>query len=626
MTRSRFLILSFALLLGLPIVRHAQVFSNNCSLKFAGSFRKAIKNRTAAAGANHTIHNDGQPITLDDWFGLVCSFDSKLKGKKITTSAPVRYDENGKLPESDHVSALSGATVTIDTSRTFQTIDGFGGAQPGGDSNQQPKVQDSATPLFLFPNRDRVMDLLFSPDQGIGLTILRMKINAMLESSPGVFNDTDPAQQWIIQQASARGPVKTIASSWSPPAWMKTNNATNEGALRLDKYQAYADLIAFFAGQWATHNAVNIYAISFANEPDIVAGGAVDWDTCTWTPVQYRNFLANNLLPTLSANNISIKIMAPEVTGWGDVEPFMTNIYADPATVASVDIVAGHLYDNNPSEPFPIARYWGKKVWQSEFVTGNTWTIDEPLNVAKSINDGLTRAQINAWVWFVMFSGPAGAQDSGALIGFKPEVAQNSGALIGCSPGDVNGCSVDKRVEGSRMYWVLGNFSKFIRPGYVRVGSETANSPLLDASAYRDPMTGKLVIVVINRNTVAVDVTFRVPGFFRFMTPYVTSATQDLEQQLPVAVPGAISAPARSVVTYTGDADQRFLDASYNGGNGPSDGSFYRPYTSFTEAVPNTPAGGTLWLLRTQTIPAVGTYDKRIAIKAAPGVQAILGN
>jgi hypothetical protein len=59
--------------------------------------------------------------------------------------------------------------------------------------------------------------------------------------------------------------------------------------------------------------------------------------------------------------------------------------------------------------------------------------------------------------------------------------------------------------------------------------------------------------------------------------------------------------------------------------NGTSDGSFSRPYTNFAEAVSKTPAGGTLWLLRTQTIPAVGTYNKRITIKAAPGVNAILG-
>jgi hypothetical protein len=73
-------------------------------------------------------------------------------------------------------------------------------------------------------------------------------------------------------------------------------------------------------------------------------------------------------------------------------------------------------------------------------------------------------------------------------------------------------------------------------------------------------------------------------------------------------------------------SNRRFLDASYNGWNGSSNGSFSRPYTNFAEAMSKTPVGGTLWLLRTQTIPAVGIYNKRITIKAAPGVAAILGD
>lgn len=72
--------------------------------------------------------------------------------------------------------------------------------------------------------------------------------------------------------------------------------------------------------------------------------------------------------------------------------------------------------------------------------------------------------------------------------------------------------------------------------------------------------------------------------------------------------------------------DWRFLDVAYDGSRGSPNGSFLRPYTSFAEAISKTPAGGTIGLLATQTIPAVGTYDKPINIRAAPGVEAILGD
>jgi hypothetical protein len=73
------LILSLPVLLALSAVGHAQAFSNDCTLQFAGSFRKVVKNRPAAEGATYTVHNDGQPITVADWFGFVCGFDPKLK-------------------------------------------------------------------------------------------------------------------------------------------------------------------------------------------------------------------------------------------------------------------------------------------------------------------------------------------------------------------------------------------------------------------------------------------------------------------------------------------------------------------------------------------------------------------
>jgi len=63
----------------------AQALSNDCSLSLKGSYRKTVKNRREADGANSTNHANGVAITVAKWFGLVCGFDPKLKGKNITT-------------------------------------------------------------------------------------------------------------------------------------------------------------------------------------------------------------------------------------------------------------------------------------------------------------------------------------------------------------------------------------------------------------------------------------------------------------------------------------------------------------------------------------------------------------
>jgi len=89
MVLSRLLFLSFVLVLPPSTIARAQAFSDARSLKYAGAFRKAVKNRTAADGANYTVRNGGQPITADEWFALVCGFDPKVRSKNITTSTPV---------------------------------------------------------------------------------------------------------------------------------------------------------------------------------------------------------------------------------------------------------------------------------------------------------------------------------------------------------------------------------------------------------------------------------------------------------------------------------------------------------------------------------------------------------
>src|SRR5215471_5398369 len=102
----------------LAAITQAQAFSNDCSLSFKGSYRKAVKLRKTADGASYTIHNNGDPIKVADWFGLVCGFDPKLKGKNITTSTKVI---NGI--ETTQVS-LEGFLLGARFERSTQTGDG----------------------------------------------------------------------------------------------------------------------------------------------------------------------------------------------------------------------------------------------------------------------------------------------------------------------------------------------------------------------------------------------------------------------------------------------------------------------------------------------------------------------
>jgi O-glycosyl hydrolase len=462
-------------------------------------------------------------------------------------------------------SELSVATLTVDLNDLHQTIDGFGVAQPGGDALEFPPNQATARYLSELPQpfRDSVLDLAFSEVKGIGLTILRTRVEGMMERAPGVWNDVDESQKFVMNEAAARGPVKLIASVWSPPAWMKDNGlafgglCSNTGltcfkdddcatgatclpaSLRPSLYQSYADFLSHFAKQYAASNKVDFYAISMTNEPDTgihadfrpPPEGEGAWDTCAWTGDQIATFLSDYLAPTFAANHVTTKVIAPESATWDPDEPLMTKTYATQRARDRVDIVAAHPYTGRYPQPLKGAQSLHKKVWQTEISRRHPiWNIASALDWAKDINDGLTQAQINAWLWFIMVAGQADMEEGGLIGAIAP-----NGVITGVKP--------------SPLFFVLGNFSKFIRPGFVRIGA--TSSAMLDVSAYKSPTGDQVVIVAINRNVDGVDLKLQIPGInAQTVTQYITSATQSLQRQRPVPITSTMRIPGQSIVTY----------------------------------------------------------------------------
>jgi glucuronoarabinoxylan endo-1,4-beta-xylanase len=451
--------------------------------------------------------------------------------------------------------AAATRTVNIYWNETHQTIDGFGAAQWWDLYNTYPE-----------PQRSQIIDLAFSSSKGIGLSILRRQIEPHLEPSPGAWNyHYDPEHIWLIKEAQKRGPVKLVASVWSPPEWMKTNGRTNggtcsdtgascflpedcspsahcvSGSLRSDRFQAFADYLSHYANQYAHANGVSVYALSMANEPDTAA---VYWDTCMWTSEQIADFLANYLRPTFAANQVTTKVISPEAADWDHAEskspfptlpgspPLLTQIYNNAAALDRLDIAAAHMYGGHFWEPLQGALAHGKPVWQTEAsLAGDPATMDGALSWASRIHQSLTGAQVSAWLWWT--------------LALPPENGESLIPLHGAP-----------RYSVTKTFWALGNFSKFIRPGFVRVSARSANSAwpdTLDVSAYKDLTTGKLVIVIINRDSSAFTLKFTTVGYVADSaeaTPYVTSAILDLEPQPKVSLLDAVSVPARSIVTY----------------------------------------------------------------------------
>ena len=348
----------------------------------------------------------------------------------------------------------SHPTVTVNWSDVHQQIDGFGASSAStgdGITNSQA-------------------DLFWSTTNGVGLSLLRVQIE-----SNGTYPDLA-----TMQKAQDRG-VRIWGTPWSPPASMKSNgNTNNGGSLLASDYQAYANYLSSYVLGLKNSYGINLYALSIQNEPDYTA----TWESCIWTGQQFHDFLGNNLLPTFAKNGVTTKIIMPEESGWKF--DLATATLSDSVTAAGVSIIAGHNYDGAAAAPYPLGQNQGKHLWETEVSSFEAFdpSMTNGLKWAKKINDWMTIANANAWHYWWLIDGNG---DNEALLGPSGQTTK-------------------------RLY-VMGNYSKFVRPGYYRIGTSASPVAGVSVSAYKDTSTGKFAIVAINQNASAVTLDFALNGF-----------------------------------------------------------------------------------------------------------------
>ena len=464
--------------------------------------------------------------------------------------------------------------VTVQLDKPDQTIEGFG---------INDMYQSTALPASLF-----------DPSAGIGLSILRVGMDT---NGQGNLQSPTSMNADITTVNAAGG--KVIGSVWTPPAGCKTNqNANNGGQLCAANnvatggasmctanenstcYNSWATTITNFA----TTN--HLYAMSLSNEPEFASCGTNEPCNGTYATAVYT---ANEMAafvrvagPMLKAKGI--KVIAPETSEWNHLwgnksacgsvpsglkssDPlncgcFISNsstpsatcvaaaavacssactsgngydyghaLHADSTAWSNLDIIGTHEYDSQTAFPWPTSDFpKDKEVWMTEMAGVKWWAEQGPTN---DINDGVVVA---TWIHSALVTGEASAW----LWWWYPGQSDNEGLLA------MNG--------DSKRHYTLGNFSKFVRPGYVRLnlsgGSPPANVLL---SAYSGSNT--VVVVAINSGTSTLSVPISITGGTApaSCTPWLTSANANLTSQTAVPVSGgsftaALAGP--SVTTF----------------------------------------------------------------------------
>jgi glucuronoarabinoxylan endo-1,4-beta-xylanase len=161
-------------------------------------------------------------------------------------------------------------------------------------------------------------------------------------------------------------------------------------------------------------------------------------------------------------------------------------------------------------------------------------TMTDGMIWAKKLHNYLAVANVNAYVWWTLSDMPSLGEgtDNSALTDFNGNIAKRA--------------------------YVTGNWSKFVRPGWVRIDASVNPQGGVDVTAFKDPVTGNFAIVVVNENGNTAEQNISLSGFNSgSVTPWVTSTSLSLAQEANVSVVNgafSYSLPPDSVTTFVGVA------------------------------------------------------------------------
>jgi len=416
------------------------------------------------------------PVKTDVTFWMTKPDKSVLFQKQTNTSLIFSTTSNGN------------STIDVDTTQTYQSIDGFGFALTGASAELINHLSTGAKEALL-------QELFLTDSTNIGVSYLRISIGASdLSSEPFTYDEVSPGQtadtalQYfsiekekkdlipILQRIIALDPsIKIIATPWTAPIWMKTNDNYKGGCLIHQYYGVYAKYFVKYI-QAMKAEGINITAITPQNEPL----NAYNNPAMLMTASEEDDFVKNYLGPAFKANNISTKIIIYDHNL--DHPEYAVSILSDTAAAKYIDGSSFHLYAGDINTMSQIHNQFPKKnLYFTEQYTSSTGNFGNDLDwhVQNLIIGAIRNWSKNVIEW--------------NLASDPTQSLHTSGGCSTCLGGLTIGSN--DQVTRNVSYYIVAQAAKFVRPGSVRIGSNNVGD-LLDV-AFKTP-DGHKVLIVLN--------------------------------------------------------------------------------------------------------------------------------
>lgn len=385
-------------------------------------------------------------------------------------------------------------SIFVNPNKRFQKYLGIGGA-----------ITDASSEVFSKLGSEIQNQLLeaYYGAEGIGYNIIRTSIHSSdfglgshtyIDESDAELNSFSIEKDLekripMIKRAQAIIGDKLVfyASPWSPPAFMKTNNhMLRGGKLRLEFRQSWANYYVKFIEAYEAQN-IPVWGLTIQNEPMATQR----WESCIYTAEEERDFLKYFLGPTLEKAGYGDK----KIVVWDHNRDLISNrantIFEDPEASKYAWGIGFHWYETWTGS---LPNYDNLKNIKASFP-------DKNLLFTEGCQEGFAYERLQYWPNAERYgnsmindfnSGTVGWTDWNILLDERggPNHVQNF-----CF-APIHADTKSNKLIFTPTYYYIGHFSKFIKPGALRL-STTASRTTIESTSFQNP-DGRIVTVVMN--------------------------------------------------------------------------------------------------------------------------------
>ena len=386
--------------------------------------------------------------------------------------------------------------ISINPKIEFQEFLGIGGA-----------ITDASAEVFakLTPEQQQqILDAYYS-ENGINYNIIRTNINSCdfgsksytyIKEGDTTLNSFDIAvdKQFkipLIKRATAiiKDDLVFYASPWSPPAFMKSNkDVLNGGSLLPEYYALWAKYYTKFIKAYEKEG-IPVWGITIQNEPM----AKQIWESCIYTAEEERDFLKNNLGPTMEKEGLGDK----KIVVWDhnrDLISHRANVIFDDKEAAKYAWGIGfHWYETwtgaNPNydniklvnQSYPTKNLLFTEGCQEKFSSENYQRWGNAERYGNAMINDFNNGTVGWTDWNILLDQNGGPNHVKNFC-FAPIHADLSKNELIYTPS----------------YYYIGHFSKFIDKGAKNIETSTSRSTL-ESTSFKNK-NGEIVTVVMNKN------------------------------------------------------------------------------------------------------------------------------